>query len=243
MSRATEIWYLGMQNMAPGGLLCHGRKWFNDRVKYATCSGKWCFFKLGLQLKNTWVCENVDVQLRKDVVACQCVRIHVNEIQYYSICHMRLPAHGCNLCVCLPVLHFKYSHCVYTVRVSLSAWLCLCMWVSTGCLGAGGAGGALQGGLREASGEGSDAGVCQRGGREQLIPATDCGRQVQVLQKDLGHSHEALVVHTPIIPPHYYLQRRSGMRKCFYTLILITHMIQVVISQKKQILNQYFHIF
>lgn len=82
------------------------------------------------------------------------------------------------------------------------------MWVSTGCLGARGAGGALQGGLGEASGEGSDAGICQRGGREQLVPAADCGRQVQVLQEDLGHSHEALVVHTPVIPPHYYLQRR-----------------------------------
>lgn len=75
-------------------------------------------------------------------------------------------------------------------------------------LGARGAGGALQRGLREASGEGSDAGVCQGGGREQLVPAADCGRQVQVLQKDLGHSHEALVVHTPVIPPHYYLQER-----------------------------------
>lgn len=83
------------------------------------------------------------------------------------------------------------------------------MWVSPGCLGARGAGGALQGGLGETSGEWSDAGVCQRGGREQLVPAADCGRQVQVLQKDLGHSHEALVVHTPVIPPHYYLEERQ----------------------------------
>lgn len=84
------------------------------------------------------------------------------------------------------------------------AFACECL---TGCLGARRAGGALQGGLGEASGEGSNAGICQWGGREQLVPATDCGRQVQVLQEDLGHSHEALVVHTPIIPPHYYLQR------------------------------------
>lgn len=82
-------------------------------------------------------------------------------------------------------------------------------WVSTGCLGARGAGGALQGGLGEAPGEWSDAGICQRGGREQLVPAADGGREVQVLQEDLGHSHEALVVHTPVISPHYYLQRKS----------------------------------
>lgn len=80
------------------------------------------------------------------------------------------------------------------------------MWVSTRCLGARGARGALQGGLGEASGEGSDAGICQRGGREQLVPAADCGGQVQVLEKDLGHSHEALVVHSPVIPPDYYLE-------------------------------------
>lgn len=73
------------------------------------------------------------------------------------------------------------------------------------CLRAGRAGGALQRGLREASGQGADVGVCQRGGREQLIPAANCGRQVQVLQEDLSHSHEALVVHTPIVPPYYYL--------------------------------------
>lgn len=104
---------------------------------------------------------------------------------------------------CVPVLHFKYSRCLFTVRVSMSA----CVRVSTRCLGARGAGGALQGGLGEASGEGSDAGICQRRGREQLVPAADCGREVQVLQEDLGHSHEALVVHTPVIPPHDYLRR------------------------------------
>lgn len=85
----------------------------------------------------------------------------------------------------------------------------VCVWVSTRCLGARGAGGALQGGLGEASGEGSDAGICQRRGREQLVPAADCGREVQVLQEDLGHSHEALVVHTPVIPPHDDLRRRE----------------------------------
>lgn len=84
--------------------------------------------------------------------------------------------------------------CIYTA--------CRGVWV---CLSARGAGGTLQRGLGEASGEGSDAGVCQRRGREQLVPAADCGRQVQVLQKDLGHSHEALVVHSPVIPPYDYL--------------------------------------
>lgn len=104
---------------------------------------------------------------------------------------------------CVPVLHFKYSRCLFTVRVSMSA----CVRVSARCLGARGAGGALQGGLGEASGEGSDAGICQRRGREQLVPAADCGREVQVLQEDLGHSHEALVVHSPVIPPHNDLRR------------------------------------
>lgn len=104
--------------------------------------------------------------------------------------------------LCVPVLRFKYSRGLFTVRVSMS------VCVSTRCLGARGAGGALQGGLGEASGEGSDAGICQRGGRKQLVPAADCGREVQVLQEDLGHSHEALVVHTPVIPPHDNLRRR-----------------------------------
>ena len=106
--------------------------------------------------------------------------------------------------LCLPVLHFKYGRCLFTVRVSM----CVRVRASTRCLGARGAGGALQGGLGEASGEWSDAGICQRRGREQLVPAADCGREVQVLQEDLGHSHEALVVHSPIIPPHDNLGRR-----------------------------------
>lgn len=106
--------------------------------------------------------------------------------------------------VCLSGTRFRYSRRVYTVRVPVSA---LC-GTSAGCLGARGAGGALQGRLGEASGEGSDAGVCQRGGRKQLIPAADGGRQVQVLQEDLSHSHEALVVHTSVIPPHYYLEEK-----------------------------------
>lgn len=33
MSRATEIWYLGMQSMAPGGSLCHGGKCWNGTVE------------------------------------------------------------------------------------------------------------------------------------------------------------------------------------------------------------------
>lgn len=96
-----------------------------------------------------------------------------------------------------------YSTCVLCLRP------CVRVWVSTGCLGARGAGGALQGGLGEAPGEWSDAGICQRGGREQLVPAADRSREVQVLQEDLGHSHEALVVHPPVISPHYYLERKS----------------------------------
>lgn len=120
--------------------------------------------------------------------------------------------HGCiALCMYAYLALHLHSRRVYTVRAPVCAWLCLaraCVCMYSGCLGAWRAGGALQGGLREASGEGSDAGVCQGGGREQLIPAADCGRQVQVLQEDLGHSHEALVVHTPIIPPHYYLEKK-----------------------------------
>lgn len=111
-----------------------------------------------------------------------------------------------------------YLFCTsYTVAVYLQyACPCLraCGCVCTRRLGARGAGGALQGGLGEPSGEGSDAGVCQRRGREQLVPAADCGREVQVLQEDLGHSHEALVVHAPVIAPHDYLgiQRNKKMR-------------------------------
>lgn len=128
--------------------------------------------------------------------------------------------HGCIALCMYPFLALHlHSRRVYTVRAPVSAWLCLararvCMY--SGCLGAWRAGGALQGGLREASGEGSDAGVCQGGGREQLIPAADCGRQVQVLQEDLGHSHEALVVHTPVIPPHYYLEEKWQQFFFFY---------------------------
>lgn len=106
---------------------------------------------------------------------------------------------------------------IYSTRVHVCVCLCVCAcargWVSTRCLGARGAGGALQGGLGEASGEGSDAGICQRRGREQLVPAADRGREVQVLQEDLGHSHEALVVHTPVIPPHDNLRRRERGRR------------------------------
>lgn len=118
------------------------------------------------------------------------------------------------MCVCV----YAYLSCTSDTVVVYIQYVCPCLHdsacaracgVSTGCLGARGAGGALQGGLGEASGEGSDAGVCQRGGREQLVPAADCGGQVQVLEEDLGHSHEALVVHTPVIPPNYYLQERE----------------------------------
>lgn len=59
----------------------------------------------------------------------------------------------------LPALQ-KQSLCIYSPCLHDSC-LCPCMRVCTGCLGARGAGGALQGGLGEASGEGSDAGICQ----------------------------------------------------------------------------------
>lgn len=47
--------------------------------------------------------------------------------------------------------------------------------LSAGPLGAGGAGGALQGGLGEASGQRPDAGVGQGAGGEQLVPAAHHG--------------------------------------------------------------------
>ncbi len=121
-----------------------------------------------------------------------------------------------SVCVCVGVCMSTclalliQSLCIYStcVHVCMTVPVPVHVGVYWRGLGARGAGGAFQGGLGEASGEGSNAGICQRGGREQLIPAADCGRQVQVLQEDLGHSHEALVVHTPVIPPHYYLKKR-----------------------------------
>lgn len=88
------------------------------------------------------------------------------------------------LCVGASTCHYSryvrpmYSTCVH---VCMTPPVAVHVGGCTGCLGARGAGGALQGRLGEASGEGSDAGVCQGGGREQLVPAADCGRQVQVL--------------------------------------------------------------
>lgn len=144
------------------------------------------------------------------------LRVHVCQCGWDQVFVCMSSVSSCtdaSLCVCMPTWLCTYIVVVYIQYVrlcvrdsALRARVCVCMY--SGCLGAWRAGGALQGGLREASGEGSDAGVCQGGGREQLIPAADCGRQVQVLQEDLGHSHEALVVHTPIIPPHYYLEKK-----------------------------------
>lgn len=77
-------------------------------------------------------------------------------------------------------------------------------------LRAGGAGGALQGGLGEAAGQGSDAGVGQGGGWEEFVPARDGAGEIQLLQDDLRHPHEALVVHAPVIAPHDHLRAREG---------------------------------
>lgn len=123
---------------------------------------------------------------------------------------------------CVPALQKKKigkrSGCVFTVRVSVFA--CLGAWLGgTGArggggggvgLGAGRAGGALQRRLRQAAGQRADAGLGQRGGREQPEPACSAVLQVQVLQQDLHHPHEALVVHTAVIPPHYHLQEGRG---------------------------------
>lgn len=72
-------------------------------------------------------------------------------------------------------------------------------------LGARGAGGTLQGGLGQASGEGSERRVCHGGRGEEFVPAGDGGTQVQLIQHDLGHAHEALVVHAAVVSPDDYL--------------------------------------
>ena len=78
-------------------------------------------------------------------------------------------------------------------------------WPGRLVLGAGRAGGALQGGLGEAARQRADGGVGQGGRGEQLVPAADRGGNVQLLQKYLGHSHEALVVHATVVTPHDHL--------------------------------------
>ncbi len=78
------------------------------------------------------------------------------------------------------------------------------MWT---CLGARGAGGALERGLGELARQGADAGVRQRGGGEQLVPAAHHRRQIQIIQEDLSHSHETLAVHAAVITPHDHLER------------------------------------
>lgn len=117
------------------------------------------------------------------------------------------------MCMYLPVHAEPASH--------FSTCMCMHACASAQCLGTWRTGGTLKGWLRETSGQGSDAGVRPRGGREQLIPATHCSWQVQVLQKDLGHSHEALVVHPPVIAPHNYLSERLS---CFITRLSQTEM-------------------
>ena len=72
-------------------------------------------------------------------------------------------------------------------------------------LGARGAGGALQGGLGQAPGEGAERRVCHRGRGEEFVPAGDCSAQVQLVQHDLGHAHEALVVHAAVVSPDDHL--------------------------------------
>lgn len=63
---------------------------------------------------------------------------------------------------------YVYLSCTSNTAVVYIQYVCPCLHdfafaceCLTGCLGARRAGGALQGGLGEASGEGSDAGICQ----------------------------------------------------------------------------------
>lgn len=230
MSRAMEIWYYGLQNMAPGGPLCHGRmmKWEGEKCYMFSeiMSTSKLDFLTAYLIKNTnqWVriwTDSGDVEIMfSNGYGSPSVCI-VRWMGPNTMCHMCRPAQmQMGMRVCMPTclaLQIQslciYSTCVRVCMTPACVRACGCL---LGCLGAWGAGGALQRGLGEASGEGSDAGVCQRGGREQLVPAADCCRQVQVLQKDLGHSHEALVVHTPVIPPHNYLQRGWGVKKYYY---------------------------
>lgn len=177
---------LGMQNMVSGGLLCRG-----GCAENATCLRKSYLLRaeFASSPKKHWSrCGDV-----AKTVALGWRRGFWSLLRCTWVCYVYL---------------FCTSNTVAAYLQYVCPCLCVCVRVSTRCLGARGAGGALQGGLGEASGEGSDAGICQRRGREQLVPATDCGREVQVLQEDLGHSHEALVVHTPVIPPHDNLRRR-----------------------------------
>lgn len=76
--------------------------------------------------------------------------------------------------------------------------------------GARGAGGTLQRGLRQAPGEGSECGVGHRGCGEEFVPASDGSTQVQLIQHDLGHTHEALVVHTAVVSPDDHLATVGG---------------------------------
>lgn len=61
---------------------------------------------------------------------CVCMCVDVDEIQYYSICHMRLPAHGDNLCVyCMPTclaLQIQ-SLCIYSTCVLVCMTVCGCL--------------------------------------------------------------------------------------------------------------------
>lgn len=74
----------------------------------------------------------------------------------------------------------------------------------------GGTGGTLQRGLGQTPGKGSECGVGHRGCGEEFVPAGDRGIQVQLVQHDLGHAHEALVVHTAIVSPDDHLAAGGG---------------------------------
>lgn len=79
-------------------------------------------------------------------------------------------------------------------------------------LWAGGTGGALQRGLGEAACQRPNAGVGQRGGGEEFVPARHGAGEVELLQDDLSHAHEALAVHAPVVTPHDHLWGRGGIR-------------------------------
>lgn len=73
----------------------------------------------------------------------------------------------------------------------------------------GGSGRAVEGRLRSSAGQRGERRIHQRGRWEQLVPANDCAREVQLLQEDLCNSHEAFVVHAAVVSPDYHLQEEQ----------------------------------
>ena len=63
--------------------------------------------------------------------------------------------------------------------------------------------GVVQPGLRQARG----GGVVreERGRGEEFVPADDDVAEVEVIQQDLSHAHEDLLVHAAVVPPHRHL--------------------------------------